>query len=517
MSRTKGHAVEKTCKTCKHIFLVEFKLRNRRTYCSRTCAQRNPDTIEKMVISQKKTFDEKYGKHPMKLEATKENLRKSVREKHGVDWISQKEGWYDKIKENNVKKYGKEIFNNIDQIKKTCLDRYGVDNYKKTDEYKKKYKETCLKKYGVPHASQANSFKVEHSKTMFDKFMSHPRFVNFSPKFIIDDYIGVSGKDYKFKCNRCGTIKSYSLNNGKFPICPSCDKLNISTFQKEIYDFILSEYDQNILLNDRKILSPKELDIVLPDLKLAIECNGLVWHSEVIGRKNKLYHLNKTKLSIGRGYKLIHILDSEWRNKRDIVKSMILTSIHKTAKKYHGRKCEVKLVNSKECSKFIGENHIQGIDHSSIKLGLYFEKELLSVMTFVKSRFDKKIEWEMSRFCNKLNTHINGGASKLLSYFIKNYKPKTIVSYSDRRYFDGNLYSKLNFQFVHISPPNYYYVIDNYQNVQNRISWQKHKLKDKLKNFDSNLSEWENMKLNGFDRVWDCGNIKWVWKNKLEN
>ena len=132
-------------------------------------------------------------------------------------------------------------------------------------------------------------------------------------------------------------------------------------------------------------------------------------------------------------------------------------------------------------------------------------------MTFLKSRFDKNIQYEMGRYCNKSGYNIIGGASKLFTFFLKNYTPTSIVSYNDRRYFDGNVYMKLNFNFVGNTKPNYFYVIDNYQHLQNRMSWQKYKLKDKLSIFDETLSEWENMKINGFDRIWDCGNGKWVW------
>ena len=132
-------------------------------------------------------------------------------------------------------------------------------------------------------------------------------------------------------------------------------------------------------------------------------------------------------------------------------------------------------------------------------------------MTFLKSRFDKKIQHEMGRFCNKLGYKIHGGASKLFSYFLKNYNPTSIVSYSDRRYFDGQLYIALGFNFMGNTSPNGYYIIDNYQTIQNRICWQKHKLEKKLTTFDPNLSAWENMKNNGYDRIWDCGCGKWVW------
>jgi hypothetical protein len=119
----------------------------------------------------------------------------------------------------------------------------------------------------------------------------------------------------------------------------------------------------------------------------------------------------------------------------------------------------------------------------------------------------------MSRFCNKTNTMVLGAASKLFKHFIENVKPNSIVSYSDRRYFNGELYRTLGFRFVSNTPPNYHYIIDNYKNVQHRMGWQKHKLKAKLSAFDPALSEWENMKNNGFDRIWDCGHGKWMWSS----
>ena len=511
--KTNPDTVEKVCKTCQKTFVISFYLRNKRTYCSKSCANHDPEVVAKMVASQEETFKEKYGMHPMKTEKTKQNLRDSVKEKYGVDWISSSEGWYDKVKENNLIKYGTEIYNNIEQMKETCLEKYGVDNYRKTDEYKEKYKETCLKKYGVPHASQSESFKVEHYTSIFEKFMDNPRFKDFNPLFSFKEYQGVSFKKYEFECIRCNNKKSHSIDNGKSPICPNCDKINSSFFQKEIYDYVnyLLGNSVDIQINDRKILYPKELDIVIPSLNLAIECNGLVWHSEIIGHKNKVYHLNKSKASIFKGYKLIHIFENEWNNKQSIVKSMLSMALGKIQNKVHGRDCEIKEIDSSTCSIFLDENHIQGMDHSSIKLGLFHNKELVSVMTFVKSRFDKKVELEMSRFCNKLNCHTHGGASKLFTYFIKNYNPQSIVSYSDRRYFDGNLYVKLGFRFVYNSSPNYHYIIDNYQSLQNRMAWQKHKLSKKLKIFDPTLTEWENMKNNGFDRIWDCGCGKWIW------
>ncbi len=516
MARQKRNpdTIDKECPVCKKTFTVSFYLRKRQIYCSKACVNHDPKIIEKMIESQKETYNIKYGMHPMQTEETKNNLKRVIKEKYGVDWISSSKGWYNKIRENNIKKHGIESYNNIDKIQQTCMTKYGVNNYTKTDEYKERYKNTCLLKYGVPHASMGNTFKIQHNKSMFEKFMLHPNFINFEPIFTVDDYKGTYYQDYKFKCKRCNTIKSYSIDNGKYPLCPSCDKNNCSNFQNEIYEYIKSLVgkDIDIKMNDRTILHPRELDIVIPSLNLAFECDGILWHSEVFGHKNKTYHLQKTLGCIHNGYQLIHIYDNEWEASKEIVKSVISSIIGKTLIPVYGRKCIVKEISSRLCVDFLNKNHLQGADHSSIKLGLFSEfGELISAMTFLKSRFDTKIQYEMGRFCNKNGIHIIGGASKLFSYFLKNYHPTSIVSYNDRRYFDGNVYINLGFNFMGNTSPNYFYIIDHYKNLQSRMAWQKHKLKDKLSIFDPDLSEWENMKNNGFDRIWDCGNGKWVW------
>jgi hypothetical protein len=131
-------------------------------------------------------------------------------------------------------------------------------------------------------------------------------------------------------------------------------------------------------------------------------------------------------------------------------------------------------------------------------------------MTFGKSRFNKKYKYELLRFCNKLGYHIPGSASKLLKYFERNYKPKSLISYADRRWSRGNVYEKLGFKMIGKSKPNYWYFKLTSNIRYSRINFQKHKLKDILEKFDETLSESENMKLNGYNRIYDCGNLVYV-------
>ena len=242
---------------------------------------------------------------------------------------------------------------------------------------------------------------------------------------------------------------------------------------------------------------------MFPKKNVGIELNGIYWHSESMG-KDKKYHLNKTIACDDNGVQLLHIWDTEWLHKQDIIKSMILNKIGKTPIKIFARKCEIREVLPKEKNIFLNENHLQGEDKSKIKLGLYYSNELVSLLTVGKPRFNKKYEWEIIRYCNKINTSVVGGFSKLLSSFRKKHDG-SIITYANRRYSNGGLYKNNGFTFIRYSKPGYQYYKPG-KNLETRNSYQKHKLSSKLNIFDSMLSEWENMQLNGYDRVWDCGN-----------
>ena len=177
-----------------------------------------------------------------------------------------------------------------------------------------------------------------------------------------------------------------------------------------------------------------------------------------------------------------------------------MSIFNKNQEKIYARKCIVKEITSKEKNEFLNKTHIQGEDRANIKLGLFYNNELVAVMTFCKSRFNKNFEWELSRYSS--SKHVIGGAGKLLKYFERIYKPKSLITYADRRFSQGKLYFTLGFTFDHFSLPNYFY---NRGKIRlSRIQCQKHKLKDILKDFDDNLSESENMYINGWNKIYDC-------------
>lgn len=233
---------------------------------------------------------------------------------------------------------------------------------------------------------------------------------------------------------------------------------------------------------------------------------------------DKKYHLNKTIECEKQNIHLIHIFEDEWVNNLEVVKSKLRNILSLSEKSIYARNCEVREITTKIKTKFLIKNHIQRADKSSIKLGIFYKNELMGVMTFGRRRLalGKKItenkEFELIRFAT--STSVVGGASKLFSYFVKKYHPLKIVSYADRRWTcsRGNLYEKLGFEKVGETSPNYWYFKNGYFTRTHRFTFRKNVLNEKLEEFDKKLTEWENMKLNGYNRIWDCGSLKYEWK-----
>ena len=316
------------------------------------------------------------------------------------------------------------------------------------------------------------------------------------------------------KCNDCG--REFSIEANSFLQGHGCPyhNCNSSGKEKEISEYIKTIYNGDVYNNDRKVLDGKELDIYIPAMKIAFEFDGVFWHNE--NNKPNNYHLWKTEECIKKGVRLIHIFEDEWKRKKDVWKSMISNILGTTKYKIYARKCEIRKVNTKECTQFLEQNHLQSWCPSQIKLGLYYNNELVSLMTFGKSRHyagigNNETEYELLRFCNKLHTSVIGGASKLFSYFVNTYRPLSVVSYADRRWSQGILYNKLGFTFDHYSKPNYFYVIG--ENRKNRFNFRKSILVKKY-GCPLNMSEREFCKQQKWYRIYDCGTMVYKWFNK---
>jgi len=281
-----------------------------------------------------------------------------------------------------------------------------------------------------------------------------------------------------------------------------------TTFERKICNFLTTN-NINYIPNDRKTISG-ELDINIPSHSTAIEINGLYWHSEYY--LNKSYHIDKTNKCLEKNIQLFHFFEDELLEKYDIIESMISNKLGLINNKIYARKCEIKEVDPKTSSKFLNENHIQGNVNSLIKIGLYYNDELVALMTFGKLRNvlgnkNKNIgEFELLRFCNKINTIVIGGASKLLKHFNLKHQPNKIITFANKRYSNGNLYGVLGFVLDKTTQPNYWYVVGKKR--KHRFSFRKDILVKE--GYDPNKTEHQIMQERKIPRIYDCGNIKYI-------
>lgn len=269
---------------------------------------------------------------------------------------------------------------------------------------------------------------------------------------------------------------------------------------------------------NRQILIGKEIDLLIPDKKIGIEFNGLFWHREGSG-KDKDYHLNKTILCNNKGYGLIHIFEDEYVEHKDIVLSKLshLLGLDNNLPKIAGRKIVVKEIYSYEAKTFLQKFHIQGWASSTIYLGGFYNGELISVMSFKFGNIKNK-NWDLTRFATNNNYIYQGVASKMLKWFIRKYTPEVIVSFADRRWTldkDDNLYTKLGFKLETINKPDYKYYHQKKKHDIKRIHKMTFSKKALIKKygFPETMTEKEMTKELGYDRIWDCGLFKYVWKN----
>lgn len=492
--------------------------------------------IELKVASIKRKTKEKYGTESYsKLAECKDKVKQANRKKFGTDYPAQNKDIMNKMKATNLSRYGTEVASRSEQVKdktkQTCQERYGVDSYVQSNEFKEKAQATCIERFGVKIAAQCDEIKQKIVDTNMSKYGV--------PYGLMSDEVI---QKRKLTClSRWGTdnistkhidVETLALLNNKDRLLDFIDGFEIKDY-KEIanilgisYDGLkkkLQEFDVWGTLDHkvthaetelsqllpafhktRQVIKPYEIDLYNEDYKLGIEFNGLYWHSELFKPKN--YHQYKSTLANDNGVFLFHIFEHEWLDIRK--KPILLSQINNligSNNKIMARKCKVVELSAKVTNDFLNQNHLQGEDHSSVRLGLCYEDMLVSVMTFCKPRFNKNYEWELSRFCSRLNYTVQGGASKLFSYFLREYSPNSIISYSNSSKTKGTLYQKLGFDFIQQTAPSYIWFKG--VQVKSRYQCQKHKL-------DSSLGDTEDeiMHNQGYLKMYDCGNGVWSWQ-----
>ena len=490
-----------------NIFVKKKKIETARKNYSTDYHLQNEEIKEKI----KQTCVKKYGVACiLQNEEIKEKIKQTCVKKYGTNSPLKNKDIRERIKQTNIKRYGCSfVFNNMivqKKIKQTNIKRYGTVNPSKNKDIKEKVKKTNLKRYGTTSPSKNKDIKEKSKESYLKKFnIKVSNLLGSLSLKKLNIYKG-SRDIIKVSCFKCGTVFNtiyFNLYQGCSK-CPNCYPKYKSNAETDILNFIKS-LEFEIVVNSRTVIPPYELDIYIPDKKIAIEYNGLYWHSEAQG-KDKNYHLNKTEKCLNKGIQLIQIFEDEWLFKQDIVKNRLRQILGvSTSKKIYARKCKIKEVLPKVKNEFLSTYHIQGKDNSSIKLGAYYGEELVAIMTFAKGNIAKGSKakegvWELKRYCSNSNCRVIGIASKLLKHFQRNYEWSEIFSYADRRWSSGNLYKVLGFELDSITKPNYWYI--KYQQRIHRFSLRKRPEESK------DIPEWVLRDKEGYLRIWDCGHLK---------
>lgn len=377
----------------------------------------------------------------------------------------------------------KNAIKRINKMKKTLLERYGVSAVQDIPHVKEITKNKKLKYYDNTYRETFAKYKLDYdqynNKDFIEKICKDIAYPSLSIKYFNGMPIMTIFRFIK----RLGAKVDFQKSS--------------SAGERSVAEWIKS-LDFFVETNTRKIISPKELDIYLPDKKIAIEFNGIYYHrDDKHGAKNKFELCEKNNI------RLIQIFEDEWYFKENIVKSIIKSKLGLYDKKISGRKCLFrKIDNISVARKFLEDNHIQGSINGK-HFGLFYDDELVSIFTIGKNRYSSGME--LLRYATKLNTTVVGGFSKLLQNVKKITGISQLYTYADLRYSSGDTYKKFGI-FVKETVPGYYWVNSNSLERISRYQTQKHKLKKLLGNkFDNNLSETNNMISSNYHKIYDAG------------
>lgn len=423
----------------------------------------------------------------------RDKYKKSCQDKYGDNWAERIAIVGKKTKK---ERYGDENYNNMDKMKRTCLEKYGFDNAMKSKEIQEKGKQTCLEKYGVENYMLSQAFKEnkeEHlnkiRKTCIERYgvpiaTQNPEIKAKISKICKEKY------GCEWNCMRKEAHNSHNVNSKpNMYIKELLNKYNI----KYAIEYPVSKYVFDFKVGDTLIeVNPHAT-------------HNVNWTPYKNIKISKDYHQLKTNTAKDAGFKIINIWD--WDNAEQIIASLI----EKT--NIFARKCEIRKVHKKEAKQFLTTYHFQGSCNNQKHIyGLYYNNELIQIMTFGKPRYNKNYEYELLRLCTKFGYNVIGGSQKLFKHFIIDCNPTSIISYCDDSKFTGKVYEILGFKLKNKpAPSKHWYKWKGDIHITDNLLRQKGY--DKLfdTNYGKGTSNRELMLENKFVEIYDAGQSTWTW------
>lgn len=469
----------------------------------------------RQLSKRNKTMLERYGvDNPFKSKEIYEKVKNTNLERYGNTCSAQSNIVRPKIIKSMLDRYGVECSFQAEvvkeKIKATNLERYGVDNPFKSDIIKDKIVESNRKNLGVDYPMQSREVMDKSRVTSLEKYgTEYPNQSDIVKQHIKESNLEKYGVERPAQSDEIKR-KTIETNRKRYGVDYTCliysGKLNgnDSSYNRAFAELL----DDNNITYEREFLLQK----YSYDFKVGntlIEINPTATHNTYFSPygdkyvKDRYYHRDKSKLARDSGYNVIHVFD--WDDKSKVI---ILLKHRDTV---YARNCEVRLVDTLECNQYLMAYHLQGkCNNQTIRLGLYYDNQLVSLMTFGKPRYNKKYEYELLRYCASHN--VVGGANKLFKYFIDNYKPNSVVSYCDTSKFSGKVYDTLGFTLDTINSPSchWYSVKEDKHITDNLLRMQGY---DRLfkESHGKGTSNEELILARGYLPVYDCGQATYVW------
>lgn len=280
---------------------------------------------------------------------------------------------------------------------------------------------------------------------------------------------------------------------------------DVVTLNNTFAEFLI---DTNITYKTNQIIDGYAFNFVIEDICVLL-CSFDMFKEQSL--KSRKFLSNVREVAMAQNYRPIFLFESEINDNRafDIVKSRILNMLGKSPGRIYARKCIIREVATSIKTKFLEDNHMQGAVGSALNYGLWYNDELVALATFSNKRHfmsnttHDKDDYELLRYVTKKYINVVGGASRLIKYFILQQTPKSLISFSDNRWGSGNVYKSIGMELTHSTPPNYWYIVNS--KLHYRYKYKKHTLAKQVDIFDGSKSEYQNMLINGYDRIWDCG------------
>lgn len=436
----------------------------------------------------------------------------SMKKRYGVAHAMQSPKIQEKFKQTLTERYGSDsLYTSFrEQRQATNLERYGSKTPLESPGVRAKALKTFKARYDYEHPMQLIncSDRDQYRKKARATYMkNHPE---------LYDYDKIRGALEEGSIQQASVtldlwpshIKNVIISQGWEHLLPK--KSSYEQLMCRFLDSCGIAYVQNT----RSVIAPYELDFFIPEHALAIEINGLRWHGEHFSKKPKTYHRNKSDLCAEQGIHLIHIFEDEFNRHSKTIFSIIKTFCRIPKQKISARQCQVLDIDVDVARIFCEQHHLQGYATSSFRVGAFNNNRLVAVMTFKKKNTGM---YELSRYVVNPDFSLIGVPERLFAYSKKQLHQlgcNTVITYSDNRFFTGDLYRRLGFTLLGETPLNYWYFQDATRRYH-RLNFTKKKLIENGHN--PNLTEWDIMRSLGYDRIWDCGNKKWELKLERTN